>query len=106
MDKQKLMEMVAAKKDQMVADAIAMSSIPAINPRMGGEGEYQRIQWLLATLDSHNIPYEVIEVPDDAVKEGKRLNVIVKIQGTEDTEKTLWYIAHIDTCLLYTSSAA
>lgn len=97
MDKQKLMEMVAAKKDQMVADAIAMSSIPAINPRMGGEGEYQRIQWLLATLDSHKIPYEVIEVPDDAVKEGKRLNVIVKIQGTEDTEKTLWYIAHIDT---------
>jgi len=96
-EKQELIEKVAARRDQMVQDMIAMSSIPAINPRMEGAGEYQRIQWLISVLDKNKVPYEVVEVPDSAVPEGKRLTILVKMPGTEDTEKTLWFIAHVDT---------
>ena len=36
MDVKKLQEKIAAKREQMIADMIEMSSIPATNPRMGG----------------------------------------------------------------------
>lgn len=86
-----------AKREQIVADMIAMSSIPSINPRNNGSGEYERCQWIIGSLRRHNIPFDVLEVADESVKEGKRLNIIVKISGTENTKKTLWFISHTDT---------
>lgn len=97
MDVKKLQEKIAAKRDQMIADMIEMSSIPATNPRMGGPGEYERMQWIMRWFDQRNIPYEVYEVPDDAVKEGVRLNVIVTIPGTKQQDRSLWFISHVDT---------
>lgn len=97
MDLKKLQKMVEEKRDQMIADMIEMSSIPAINPRMGGTGEYERMQWIMRWFDARSIPYEVYEVPDDMVKEGVRLNVIVTIPGTKVTDRSLWFISHVDT---------
>ncbi len=97
MDVKKLQEKIAAKREQMIADMIEMSSIPATNPRMGGPGEYERMQWIMRWFDQRNIPYEVYEVPDDAVKEGVRLNVIVTIPGTKLQDRSLWFISHVDT---------
>lgn len=92
-----LMVLVEGKRGQMVADMVAMSSIPSINPRNNGKGEYERCQWILKFLSDHQISSEVIEVPDPCVKEGIRLNIVVKIPGREKTDKTLWFIAHTDT---------
>lgn len=84
-------------REQIAGDMIEMSKIPAINPRMNGQGEYKRFQWIINFLEKRNIPYKLIQVPDSAVEEKVRLNVVVTINGTEDTEKTLWLIAHVDT---------
>ncbi|MCJ7837371.1 M20 family metallo-hydrolase [Cuneatibacter sp. NSJ-177] len=89
--------LVEARREEMVEDMMAMSRIPSINPRMNGEGEYQRMQWIENWLSAHSITCEVIDVPDDAVKEGVRRNLLVKYEGTEDASRTLWIISHVDT---------
>ena len=97
MDVQKLQNLISEKREQMVADMIEMSSIPAVNPKMGGTGEYARMQWIMRWFDKRQIPYEVYEVPDENVKEGVRLNVVVTIPGTKLTDRSLWFISHVDT---------
>ena len=92
MDVQKLQNLISEKREQMVADMIEMSSIPAVNPKMGGTGEYARMQWIMRWFDKRQIPYEVYEVPDENVKEGVRLNVVVTIPGTKLTDRSLWFI--------------
>jgi len=89
--------LVESRAEQMAEDTMAMCRIPAINPRMNGTGEYQRFQWLIRELKGYDIPYQLISVPDEAVSEGERLNVIVLYKGTENQSKTLWFIAHMDT---------
>ncbi|WP_455147953.1 M20 family metallo-hydrolase [Clostridium sp.] len=97
MDVQKLQDLISEKREQMIADMIEMSSIPAVNPKMGGTGEYARMQWIMRWFDKRQIPYEVYEVPDKNVKEGVRLNVVVTIPGTKLTDRSLWFISHVDT---------
>ncbi|MFQ8842499.1 MAG: hypothetical protein ACLR8P_18060 [Clostridium fessum] len=56
MDVQKLQNLISEKREQMVADMIEMSSIPAVNPKMGGTGEYARMQWIMRWFDKRQIP--------------------------------------------------
>ena len=77
MDWKALHERAEARRAEMVADMKAMSRIPSVNPRMNGEGEYRRMQWIESWLSGHGISCEKIDVPDDAVKEGIRRNLLV-----------------------------
>lgn len=95
--KQELHAMVEARQEEMAADLMEMSRIPAVNPRMNGKGEYARMQWIQTYLEKYGIAYDVISVPDEAVPEGVRLNLVVKLPGSEDTQRTLWLIGHVDT---------
>jgi len=97
MDKQEIMHSIEKKRDRMVEDLIKICSIPAVNPNFGGNGEYERMQWLMRYFNDNSIPYSVIEVEDNNVKEKKRLNLVVKLDGTDKTEKTLWFLSHVDT---------
>lgn len=97
MDIKELQRQLEARRDDMVADMVEMSSIPAINPRMGGGGEYARMRWIMRWFERRKIPCELYEVPDDAVPEGVRLNVIVTIPGRKYTDRSLWFISHVDT---------
>lgn len=97
MDIKKIINDVNSRRDQMVQDLVAMSSIPAVNPKSNGTGEYERMMWLIKIFDDYSIPYKIYETEDEKVKEKKRLNVVVKISGTEKTEKTVWFISHLDT---------
>jgi succinyl-diaminopimelate desuccinylase len=97
MDFERIKEEVALMKEAMVEDAIALGSIPGVNPRMGGEGEHKRVVWLKSILDRHEIPYTLLRAKDTAVAQGERCSIIVRIPGGEDAEKTLWFIAHLDT---------
>ncbi len=97
MDIGKLQELISRKKDNMIEDMMKLSSIPSVNPKMGGTGEYARMQWIMHWFDERQIPYEVYEVPDENVKEGVRLNVIVTIPGTKMQDRSLWFISHVDT---------
>jgi succinyl-diaminopimelate desuccinylase len=97
MDKWEIMDSIEKKRDRMTEDLVKLCSIPAVNPSFGGDGEYERMQWLMKYLDNNFIPYTVHEVEDSNVKEKKRYNLVVKLDGTEKTEKTLWLISHVDT---------
>ncbi len=88
--------LVAEKRDLMIKLVKEMVAIPAVNPNMGGSGEYQIVQWLAAILKSYDLDYRFFEVPDSRVAEGKRLNLITVWPG-KDTTKTLWFFAHTDT---------
>ncbi len=89
---------LAEEKRQLMIELTGqMVAIPSINPAMGGSGEYRLAQWLEKLLDSYGIPYEEFSVPDPRVAEGRRVTVIVKLPGTEETDKTLWFISHTDT---------
>jgi succinyl-diaminopimelate desuccinylase len=94
---QEVNHLIESRAEEMAADAMAMCRIPAINPRMKGKGEYKRFQWLMKKLREYGVDYELISIPDEAVEEGVRENVIVRFEGTGDKEKTLWFIAHMDT---------
>ena len=99
MDKQQLRQIVESKRDQMVENMMSICSVPAVNPKNGGTGEFEKTQVIMGILDRNSIEYEIFEVPDanPNVKEGKRISVYTKIAGTKDTDKTLWFIGHTDT---------
>lgn len=97
MDIYEIREYVKRKKDAMVETLVEMCSIPAVNPKFGGSGEYKRAKWLMNLLEDHSIPYEVYEVEDENVEEGKRINIIVRLEGSEDNSSTLWFVSHLDT---------
>lgn len=92
-----IMDSIEKKRNRMIEDMVKMCSIPAVNPKFNGTGEYERMKWLMGVLRDYSIPYEVYEVEDESVKEQKRLNVVVKLEGSQKTEDTLWFIAHMDT---------
>jgi succinyl-diaminopimelate desuccinylase len=97
MEETKILKGIENYRDDMAASLMEMCAIPAINPTFGGAGEYERMRWIMKFLDKHAIPYQVIEVADSRVKEQKRLNVLVKLEGSAKSDQTLWFIAHTDT---------
>ena len=97
MDDTEILKGIENSQDDMAASLMEMCAIPAVNPAFGGTGEYERMRWVMKFLEAHAIPYQVIEVADDRVKEQKRLNVLVKLEGSAPNDQTLWFIAHTDT---------
>ncbi len=94
---EEIREEIIKQKADILKDYIELLSIPAINPRVGGLGEYKRVRWLEDYFDRLGIAYEEYRVADDAVAEGQRYSLVVRFSGSEHTNKTLWFIAHLDT---------
>ncbi len=92
-----LMQRLSDFRQEMVDSLVEISRIPAVNPAMEGEGEYARAQWVCRKLEEWGIEYVCHDVPDDRVKEGVRPNIQVRFPAREETDKTLWFIAHLDT---------
>lgn len=97
MDLDHAWQQIADSREAMISDMVEMSRICSINPRMGGPGEYERMGWIMRWFDKRQIPYTCYEIPDRAVKEGVRRNVVVTIPGKKETNRSLWLISHVDT---------
>ena len=111
--REKAADLAEERREEMVSDMMEMSLIPSVNPRMFGQGEFKRVQWIEKYLTRFGIPYITVDVPDSAVKEGVRRSLVVKLfPGKKDSAKgadekqgekpdnqndTLWIIAHVDT---------
>ena len=89
--------LVSGREAELVRNVFELGAIPGINPRMGGTGEAARVAWLKSYFDAHKISYQEYDVEDRAVLEGKRTSLIVRYEGSEDREKTLWFMTHMDT---------
>jgi len=75
-----------------------LSSIPAIAPESGGEGETKKADALVAWLASKGIRgIERYDAPDPRVPGGKRPNVVATIPGTgPEADGRIWIMSHLD----------
>jgi succinyl-diaminopimelate desuccinylase len=75
-----------------------LSSIPAIAPESGGQGEMKKAEALVDWLASKGIrDIERYDAPDSRVPGGKRPNIVATIPGSgSDGEGRLWIMSHLD----------
>ncbi len=67
----------------------------AMSPANGGDGEWEKAQWLLDKIKLYGLnDIEYFDAPDENVTAGKRPNFTVKVKGKSD--KTLWVMGHLD----------
>lgn len=73
-----------------------LTSIPAIAPEGGGDGETKKADALEKWLyDAGFSNIERFEAPDSRVSSGKRPNLVVTIPGLDDSQR-IWVMAHMD----------
>ncbi len=73
-----------------------LTSIPAINPENGGDGEYKKFLFLKNFLKNWGFDETTeVFVPDERVTDKTRPSLIVGINGITN-KKTLWIITHLD----------
>jgi len=73
---------------------IRMLRIKAVNPRMGGEGELDRAEFIESFLKKEGFSAARIDVEDGEFGK-KRPNISAKLEGRGS--RCLWFISHMDT---------
>ena len=85
-----------SSRSQIVELESLITSIPAIAPEGGGDGETEKCNALekwLGQAGFSNI--ERFEAPDSRVSSGKRPSLVVTIPGRDDSQR-IWVMAHMD----------
>ena len=73
-----------------------LSSIPAISPLSGGEGEYKKAHALEEWLRSQGYTdFQYIESKDEKAYKGVRPSLILTIPGKK-TDRNFWIMSHVD----------
>jgi succinyl-diaminopimelate desuccinylase len=82
--------------EAMVELESLLTSIPAIAPESGGQGEMRKAESLIGWLGSKGIhDIERFDAPDPRVPGGRRPNVIATIPGSSDSGR-VWIMSHLD----------
>ncbi|WP_407425397.1 M20 family metallo-hydrolase [Treponema sp.] len=93
-----LKETLADLRPQMIELERVLSSIPAIAPESGGDGESKKCaaleKWLIEAGFSKS-QMEHFDAPDKRVTSGIRPNVVLTIPGKSD-DYSIWVMAHMD----------
>ncbi len=83
-------------KDAMIKLQVDLTAIPAMSPDNGGEGEFNKAQFIFKYLTVMNFPNVVeIDAPDSRTSSGIRPNLVVTIPGN-NPQKTVWIMTHMD----------
>ena len=73
-----------------------LSSIPAISPLSGGEGEYKKVHALEEWLRKQGYTdFQYIEAPDEMAYKGVRPSLILTIPG-KNRDRNFWIMSHVD----------
>jgi succinyl-diaminopimelate desuccinylase len=75
---------------------VRMLRIKAVNPRMGGQGEVERAQFLEDSLKERGLDVTRVDVKDSESPGGIRPNLSARLEGRE-SGRSLWFISHMDT---------
>ena len=95
-DFDKLKKWIEEHVHDMVALESLLTSIPALAPENGGDGETKKAEALEKWLIENSITdIEHFDAPDPRVSSGKRPNMVATIKGKSDGWK-LWVCAHMD----------
>jgi succinyl-diaminopimelate desuccinylase len=85
-----------AYRDEMVNLQIRLTSIPAIAPSSGGEGEARKAEFLVGFLrDNGFVDLDVVKAPDLDAPSGYRPNILAFFRGRSAT-RTIWIMSHMD----------
>ncbi|MBR5400235.1 MAG: M20 family metallo-hydrolase [Treponema sp.] len=89
-------DFLSNSRSQIIELQTLLTSIPAIAPEGGGDGETKKCDALEAWLrDKGFESVERFEAPDSRVSSGKRPSLVVTIPGKDDSQR-IWVMAHID----------
>jgi len=93
---EKIFHKIDSFRDEMIDLQIKLSSIPAIAPSSGGEGEGEKADVLLDFLKKNGFSeIEVIKAPDLDAPAGCRPNILAFFRG-KNSSKTIWVMTHMD----------
>lgn len=88
---------IDSMKDDIVEFTRDILSIPAIAPESDGDGEMEKAERILELVKNWGFDsIERYDAPDDRVAEGKRPNILLRIEGEEPDLPSIWTFAHID----------
>lgn len=83
-------------KDTIIDLQTLLTSIPAMAPESGGQGELEKCIALEKWLKVNGIDkLERFDAPDSRVESGIRPNLVATIDGEND-DRTTWIMAHLD----------
>ena len=86
-------------RSEMIELQTLLTSIPAISPESGGQGEFDKAEALVNWLKSKGFAefseIQVLNAPDSRAKNSVRPNIIVTIPG-KNNESALWIMTHLD----------
>ena len=93
-------DFLKANERNIVALETLLTSIPAIAPEGGGDGEFKKAAALETWLrdkgfDKKGCSIERFEAPDSRVSDGVRPSLVVTIPGKDDSQR-VWVMAHMD----------
>lgn len=99
-DFEKLKKNINDDISKMVELQKLLTSIPAIAPESGGEGELKKCEALEKYLrtngfSNENVTFERFDAKDDRVPSKIRPNLIVTVKG-KNTDFNIWVMAHLD----------
>ena len=87
---------IDSQKETFVELETLLSSIPAISPLSGGEGEYKKAHALEDWLRRQGYTdFQYIEAPDEKAYKGVRPSLILTIPGKK-TDRNFWIMSHVD----------
>ncbi|MGC8867006.1 MAG: M20 family metallo-hydrolase [Elusimicrobiales bacterium] len=85
------------EKDYIIYLQDELTKKPAISPDNGGEGEYDKAEFLMNELKKYRFDrIERIDAPDKRAKNSIRPNIAVFYNADKKTNKTIWFMSHID----------
>ena len=94
--KEKIFSFIENSVEDMIGLETLLTSIPALAPESGGDGELEKAialeKWLLANGVSDLVR---MDAPDSRVSSGIRPNLLATIPGKNDSRR-LWIMAHLD----------
>jgi len=92
----RIINRIEAMENQMIDFQSKITSVPALSPVNGGEGEWVKAMVIKDFLKENGIDdIQQIDAPDKDAKNGKRPNLVVRIKGKSD-QKTIWLMTHMD----------
>lgn len=87
---------IESSRNEMVELEKLLTSVQALAPESGGQGELEKCEKLASWLKAHGITnLERFDAPDKRVKSGIRPNLVATIEG-QSNEYTVWVMAHMD----------
>ena len=93
---EKIIRRIDSYEDAMIKLQVDLTAIPAMSPDNGGDGEFNKAQFISKYLAIMNFPSVVqINAPDNRTSSGIRPNLVVTIPGN-NPKKTVWIMTHMD----------